>query len=92
MGTIESMSYCSWDTLGVVKAGDTLDIESVYDSGEAVPDAMGIMVMHVWQTDDLASGSPAPAEANGGVAPAAAGNKPPSGGSHHGGGGHSGAH
>ncbi len=83
MGTIESMSYCSWDTLGVVKAGDTLDIESVYDSGEAVPDAMGIMVMHVWQTDDLASGSPAPAEANGGVAPAAAGNKPPSG-SHHG--------
>ena len=92
MGTIESMSYCSWDSLGVVKAGDTLDLESVYDSAEAIPDAMGIMVMHVWQTDDLSSGTPAPAEANGGVAPAAAGNKP-AGGSHHGSqGGHSGPH
>jgi hypothetical protein len=92
MGTIESMNYCSWDSLGVVKAGDTLDLESVYDSAEAIPDAMGIMVMHVWQTDDLSSGTPAPEEANGGVAPAAAGNKPP-GGSHHGAqGGHSGPH
>jgi hypothetical protein len=84
MGSIESMSYCSWDALGVVKAGDTLELESVYDTTEAIPDAMGIMVMHVWQTDDLSPGTPPPAEANGGVAPASAGNKPPSG-SHHGG-------
>ena len=85
MGTIESMSYCSWDALGVVKAGDTLDLESVYDSAEPVPDAMGIMVLHVFETDNLAVGTPAPPEANGAVAPASAGNKPPSGASHHGG-------
>ncbi len=77
MGSIESMSYCSWDSLGIVRKGDTLDLESVYDSAEAINDAMGIMVMHVWQTDDLTSGTtPAPGEANGGVAPAAAANKP----------------
>jgi hypothetical protein len=76
MGTIESMSYCSWDSLGTVRKGDTLDLESVYDSDKGIPDAMGIMVMHVWQTDDLTSGTPAPAEANGGVAPAAAANRP----------------
>lgn len=76
-GTIESMSYCSWDSLGIVRKGDTLDLESVYDSAEALPDAMGIMVMHVWETDDLTSGTtPPPAEANGGVAPAAAANQP----------------
>jgi hypothetical protein len=80
MGSIESMSYCSWDSLGIVREGDTLDLESVYDSAEAMNDAMGIMVMHVWQTDDLTSGTtPAPGEANGGVAPAEAANKP----SHH---------
>jgi hypothetical protein len=82
MGTIESMSYCSWDSLGVVRAGDTLDLESVYDATESIPDAMGIMVMAVWQTDDLTAGSsPAPAEANGGVAPASAANRPAPG--HH---------
>jgi len=82
MGTIESMSYCSWDSLGVVRAGEVLDLESVYDATESIPDAMGIMVMAVWQTDDLTAGSsPAPAEANGGVAPASASNKPSPG--HH---------
>ena len=77
------MSYCSWDSLGTVRAGDVLDLESVYDAAEAVPDAMGIMLLHVWETDDLAGGTPAPAEANGGVAPASAG-KPPAGSHHHG--------
>ena len=81
-GTIESMSYCSWDALGIVKAGDTLDIESVYDAAEPAADAMGIMVLHVHETSDLAEGTPAPPEANGGVAPASAG-RPPAG-SHHG--------
>jgi hypothetical protein len=41
--------------------------------------------MHVWQTDDLAVSSPAPAEANGGVAPASAANKPTPDAAHHGG-------
>ena len=82
-GSIESMSYCSWDSLGTVKAGEVLDLESVYDAAQPVPDAMGIMVMHVWETDDLAGGTSAPPEANGGVAPASAGKPPASAGSHH---------
>jgi hypothetical protein len=83
------MSYCSWDSLGVVKAGDVLDLESVYDSTEDIPDAMGIMVVAVWQTDDLSAGTGrVPPEANGGVAPASAANKPAASPSGHGGGGH----
>ena len=77
------MSYCSWDALGVVRAGETLDLESVYDSAEAVPDAMGIMMLHVYETDDLAGGSPAPPEVSGATAPPSAG-APPRHGSHHG--------
>jgi len=68
-----------------VRAGDTLGLESVYDATESIPDAMGIMVMAVWQTDDLAADSPAPAEANGGVAPASAANRPSPDAMHHGG-------
>jgi len=83
MGTIESMSYCSWDALGTVRAGDTLDLESVYDAAEAVPDAMGVMVMAVYETDDLGPATPVPAEANGASAPPSAGH-PPAGASHHG--------
>jgi hypothetical protein len=84
LGTIESMSYCTWDALGTVRAGETLDLESVYDAAEPIPDAMGIMVMAVYETDDLAPGRPAPAEANGAVAPPSAANRPPAGASHHG--------
>ena len=40
--------------------GRMLIAESGYDSAEAIPDAMGIMVMHVWQTDDVGSVTPAP--------------------------------
>jgi hypothetical protein len=83
MGTIESMSPCAWDALGTVKAGDTLDLETVYDAAEPVPDAMGIMVMSVFETADLAEGTPAPPEANGGTVPPSAG-PPPAGASHHG--------
>jgi hypothetical protein len=82
-GTIESMSYCSWDSLGVVRAGETLDLESVYDSAEAVPGAMGIMMLHVYETDDLTEPSPAPAEVSGATPPSSAG-PPPRHGSHHG--------
>lgn len=83
-GTIESMSYCSWDSLGVVRAGETLDLESVYDSAEAVPGAMGIMMLHVYETDDLTEPSPAPPEVSGATPPPSAA-PPPRHGSHHGG-------
>ena len=84
MGEIESMSYCAWDTLGVIRAGDTLDLEADYDAAEPVPGAMGIMVMGLFETDDLTAGTPAPPDANGGVVPPSAGSPPPAGASHHG--------
>lgn len=83
MGQIESMSYCAWDTLGVVHKGDVLDLEADYDSAEAVPEAMGIMVMSFYPTDDLASGTPAPPEASGAAMPPTAGGTPSPGGTHH---------
>lgn len=84
MGTIESMSYCAWDALGLIHKGDTLDLQADYNSAEPVPEAMGIMVMALYQTDDLASSGPAPADASGAVMPPSAGGSPPAGGeSHH---------
>jgi len=83
MGEIESMSYCAWDTLGVVHAGDVLDLEADYDSAAPVAGAMGIMVMALYQTDDLAPGAPAPPEASGAAMPPTAGGTPPAGGMHH---------
>ena len=83
MGTIESMSYCRWDALGVVRAGDTLDLETVYDAAEADPGAMGIMMLHVFETDDLEEPTPPPAEVSGAQRPPSA-TPPPAGASHHG--------
>jgi len=81
MGTIESMSYCTWDTLGVVKAGDTLDLESVYNSAKPVPDAMGIMMAFIYKTEDLTAGTPAPPEVRGQIPPPES-TPPPSGHDH----------
>jgi hypothetical protein len=64
-GSIESMSGCTWDRVGTVKKGEALDLESVYDSTKPVPDAMGIMMAFVYETEDLAAGTPAPPEVRG---------------------------
>jgi hypothetical protein len=76
MGTIESMSTCVWDSLGTVREGDTLDLESVYNASEAASDVMGIMVAYVWETPDLDGGTPPPPEATG-QTPAPATSTPP---------------
>jgi hypothetical protein len=84
-GEIESMSYCAWDTLGVVHKGDTLDLQTDYNAAEPVPGAMGIMLMALYQTDDVGGSTPAPPDASGAVMPPSAGGTPPRGGaSHHG--------
>ena len=44
-----------------------LDLEAFYDTPTAIPDAMGIMLAYVVETDDLAAGTPAPAEVTGDV-------------------------
>jgi hypothetical protein len=82
-GSIESMSGCTWDRVGTVKKGEVLDLESVYDSDKPVPDAMGIMMAFIYETDDLAAGTPAPPDVRGQNPPPVASTPPPSGHDHH---------
>ncbi len=61
-GSVESMSTCIWDRLGTVRRGEVLAIDTHYNLAEARSDVMGIMLAYVYETDDLAGGTPAPAE------------------------------
>ena len=60
MGSIETMSVCSWDRLGTVRRGETLALTTHYNSSVPQPDAMGIMIAYLYPTDDLEGGTPAP--------------------------------
>ncbi|HEV7687810.1 MAG TPA: hypothetical protein VGQ80_14645, partial [Acidimicrobiia bacterium] len=83
-GSIESMSACTWDRVGTVQKGQVLDLETTYDAPQPVPDAMGIMMAFVFETTDLAAGTPAPARVRGeGPAPAESTPPPSSGHDHH---------
>jgi hypothetical protein len=77
-GSIESMSVCSWDRVGTVQKGQVLDLESVYDAPQAVPDAMGIMMAFVYETTDLAAGTEAPPSVRGEGPPPVESTPPPS--------------
>jgi len=59
-GHIESMSSCPWDRIGTVREGEVLRISTVYDSPEPLTGVMGIVMAFVYETDDLAGGTPAP--------------------------------
>ena len=62
LNTVESMSVCTLDRLGTVRAGETLDLVTTYNASKPVPDAMGIMLAFVHETDDLDGGTaPSPA-------------------------------
>ena len=82
MGSLDTMSVCSWDSLGTVRAGEVLDLEAAYDTQAALPDAMGIMLAYVVETDDLAAGTPAPPEVTGDFPPPPSSTPPPSKGHH----------
>jgi hypothetical protein len=82
-GSIESMSGCTWDRVGTVQKGEVLDLESVYDSPKSVPDAMGIMMAFVFETNDLGGGTPAPPDVRGESPPPVASTPPPSSHEHH---------
>jgi hypothetical protein len=78
-GSVESMTTCIWDRLGTVRKGEVLAIDTHYNLAEARSDVMGIMLAYVYETDDLAGGTPAPPEPS---APPAA-TVPPGGHHHH---------
>ena len=81
-GSIESMSGCTWDRVGTVQKGEVLDLETAYNSSKSVPDAMGIMMAFVYETDDLTAGTPAPPDVRGEATPPPASTPPPSGHDH----------
>lgn len=60
-GMVTSMSVCSWDSLGTVRKGERLQITSLYDSPAAMGGVMGIMLLAIYETDDLTGGTRAPA-------------------------------
>lgn len=60
-GMVTSMSVCSWDSLGTVRKGETLRLTSLYDSPQKMSGVMGIMLIAVYETDDLKGGTKAPA-------------------------------
>lgn len=59
-GSIESMSMCRGDTIGTVRAGEVLEVDAYYDAPAPVTGAMGIMLGYLYETADLAAGSPRP--------------------------------
>ena len=78
MGSVESMTTCNWDRLGTVRRGETIAIDTFYDSPTAQSDVMGIVLAFVYETEDLAGGTPPPPE------PAPPTGRPPAmGGGHH---------
>jgi len=82
-GSIEQMSVCAWDRIGTVRRGEVLDLETVYDAPQPVPDAMGIMMAFVYETDDLAAGTDAPPTVKGETRPPVDSLPPPPSSHHH---------
>jgi hypothetical protein len=60
-GMVTKMSTCSWDSLGVLHKGDDLRLTSIYDAPHALHGVMGIMLIAVYETNDLTGGTKAPA-------------------------------
>src|SRR5207302_1820653 len=57
MGSVESMTTCSHDRIGMVRAGDVLALDTYYNSPTAKTDVMGIMIAYVYQTNDVHGGT-----------------------------------
>jgi hypothetical protein len=60
-GMVTKMSTCSWDSLGVIHQGDDLRLTSLYDAPHSLHGVMGIMLIAVYETDNLKGGTRAPA-------------------------------
>jgi hypothetical protein len=60
MGNVDTMTTCSWDRLGTVRQGEVLSIDAFYDPPAPQSDVMGIVLAYVYETDDLAGGTPPP--------------------------------
>jgi len=77
--TIESMSTCVWDRIGVLRKGEQLGLRAYYDTSAARTDVMGINIAFVYETTDLSGGTAPPRSS----APQEQTAPPPSGGHDH---------
>lgn len=59
-GEVTAMSSCIWDQLGAVRDGEQLQLASIYDTPKPLHGVMGIMMIAVYETNDLEGGSTAP--------------------------------
>ena len=60
MGSIESMSTCSWDRLATLRSGDVLRLDAHYNTSAPTQHVMGIMMIFVYETDDVTGGTDSP--------------------------------
>jgi len=60
LGSLDSMTTCIWDRLGVIRVGDILRLNAHYNTTAPATGVMGIMVVFVYETDDLTAGRPSP--------------------------------
>jgi len=60
VGALESMSYCTWDRLATVVAGEVIRLTAHYNTAAPARGVMGIMMIFVHETTDLAAGTPSP--------------------------------
>jgi hypothetical protein len=65
MGTVESMSTCTWDRLSTLRAGDVLRLDAHYNTSAPTSAVMGIMMIFVYETDDVDGGTASPYTAAG---------------------------
>lgn len=57
---VTAMSTCIWDRLGTVRRGQRLEIATIYDTPTPLTGVMGILMLAVYETDDLSGGTLAP--------------------------------
>lgn len=60
-GEVTQMSTCIWDRIGTVRDGQSLAIDTIYDTPKAAEGVMGILMLVVYETDNLSGGSSPPA-------------------------------
>src|SRR5207253_11353183 len=80
---VQTRARDTWTRPGTVRKGEVLSIDTFYDPPEPQPDVLGIVMAYVYETDDLAGGTPPPSSVQ---APAPAWPPPggvPSGHGHH---------
>lgn len=59
-GEVTAMSTCYWDRIGTVRKGEQLQLATIYDTPKPLDGVMGIMMIAVYETNDLKGGTTAP--------------------------------